>query len=233
MKSLLKPFRYFIDMLYTQLCEACGKPLVEGEQLLCSYCRYEIPLTNFWEYTDNPAAQLFWGKADLVQASSFFYFNKNSRYRQLMHKLKYKGRKEIGVYLGKLYGEHLAQSSLYASVDVVVPLPLHPKRLAKRGYNQSEEIAKGIATAMGKPMLTATLQRRVYTETQTNKNRMERWQNVENVFVVTDTELLLGKHILLVDDILTTGATLEACSNAILKAVECRVSVASLALAVY
>ncbi len=153
MKKLLAPLRHFIDLLYPQACEACGKPLVEGEQILCSYCRYEIPLTNFWKSTDNPAAKLFWGKAEVEQAASFFYYAKDSRYRQLMHKLKYKGRAEIGVYLGKLYGSYLAGSPLYSTVDVVVPLPLHPKRLAKRGYNQSEKIAEGISAAMQKPML--------------------------------------------------------------------------------
>lgn len=233
MKKLLLPFRYFIDLLYPQFCEACGRSLVEGEQILCSYCRYEIPLTNFWLSTENPAAKLFWGKVQLEQASSFFYFVKDSRYRQLVHKLKYKGRKEIGTYLGRLYGEYLAKSALYGSVNVIIPLPLHPKRLATRGYNQSEEIAAGIAKALQKPVLSTIIQREVYTETQTSKSRMERWKNVQNVFSVVDTEQLAGKHILLVDDILTTGATLEACANAIMKATSCRVSVATLAYAAY
>lgn len=165
MKNLLTPFRYFIDLLYPQVCEACERPLVEGERILCSYCRYDIPLTNFWESTDNLAAKLFWGKVELEQVSSFFYFAKSSRYRQLMHKLKYKGRKEIGVHLGQLYGEYLHKSSLYTSVDAIVPLPLHPKRFAKRGYNQSEKIAEGISKAMIRPVLSNVLQRNVYTET--------------------------------------------------------------------
>lgn len=233
MRRLLAPFRYFVDLLYPQTCEACGKPLVDGEHILCSYCLYEIPMTKFWEYTDNPAAKLFWGKVQLEQASSFFYFTKNSRYRHLMHLLKYKGRKEVGVYLGRLYGERLASSPLYQTVDAIIPLPLHPKRLAKRGYNQSEEIAKGISVGLHKPVLTNAIKRDIYTETQTNKNRMERWKNVENVFSVSNAESLIGKHILLVDDILTTGATLEACAQAILQNVSCKISVASLAFAVY
>lgn len=233
MKKLFAPFRHFIDLLYPQVCEACERPLAEGEQILCTYCRYEMPLTNFWKSTDNPAAKLFWGKVELEQAASFFYYAKDSRYRQLMHKLKYKGRKEIGVYLGKLYGSYLADSPLYNTVDVVVPLPLHAKRLAKRGYNQSEKIAEGISTAIQKPILLDAMQRNVYTETQTNKNRMERWKNVENVFSVTKPELLANKHILLVDDILTTGATLEVCANTILQATSCKVSVVTLAYAVY
>ena len=233
MKKLLSPFRYFVDLLYPHVCEACQKPLTEGEQILCTYCRYEIPLTNFWKSKDNPAAMLFWGKVELEQASSFFYYAKDSRYRQLMHKLKYKGRKEIGVYLGKLYGDYLAKSSLYNSVDVIIPLPLHSKRLARRGYNQSEKIAEGISMAMQKPLLPDALQRNVYTETQTNKNRMERWKNVENVFSVAKPELLSNKHILIVDDIATTGATLEVCANTILQTVSCKVSVVTLAYAVY
>ncbi len=233
MKKLFAPFRHFLDLLYPQVCEACERPLAEGEQMLCTYCRYEIPLTNFWKSTDNPAAKLFWGKVELEQASSFFYYAKNSRYRQLMHKLKYKGKKEIGIYLGKLYGDYLAKSSLYSSVDVIVPLPLHSARLAKRGYNQSEKIAEGISIAMQRSVISDALQRNVYTETQTNKNRMQRWKNVENAFSVTKPDLLSGKHILLVDDILTTGATLEVCVNAIKQATSCKVSIATLAYAVY
>ncbi|MDR0659641.1 MAG: ComF family protein [Prevotellaceae bacterium] len=233
MKKILAPFKYFIDLLYPQVCDACGNPLVDGEQLVCSYCRYEIPLTNFWNSPDNPAAELFLGKVELEQVSSFFYFTKSSRYRQLMHKLKYKGRKDIGVFLGRLYGKYLSESSLYGSIDVIIPLPLHPKRQAKRGYNQSEEIAKGIGMSMEKPIITDVLQRNVYAETQTNKNRMERWKNVENVFSVINRERLSGRHVLLVDDILTTGATLETCANAILKEVSCKISIATLAFAVY
>lgn len=233
MKKLLAPFRYFVDLLYPQACEACGRPLIDGEQVLCSYCRYEIPLTNFWESTDNPAAKLFWGKVELEQVSSFFYFTKASRYQQLMHKLKYKGRREIGVYLGKLYGQYILKSPLYNSIDAIIPLPLHTKRIAKRGYNQSEEIAGGIGATLQKPVLSTALQRNVYTETQTNKNRMERWKNVENVFSVAKPELLADRHILLVDDILTTGATLEACVSSILQAVSCKISIATLAYAVY
>ena len=233
MKKFFSPLRHFIDLLYPQTCEACEKPLVEGEQVLCTYCRYEMPLTNFWSYTDNPAAKLFWGKTKLEQASSFFYYAKESRYRQLMHKLKYKGRQEIGVHLGRLYGNYLVNSMPYSSVDAIVPLPLHAKRLAKRGYNQSERIADGISATMQKPMLLNTLIRNVYTETQTNKNRIDRWKNVENVFSVALPEVLYNKHILLVDDILTTGATLEACANTIQQATHCKVSIATLAYAVY
>lgn len=233
MRKPLTPFRYFLDLLYPQTCEACQKPLVEGEQLLCTHCLYEMPLTSFWKLTDNPAAKLFWGKVELEQASSFFYYAKNSRYRRLVHKLKYEGRKDVGVYLGKLYGGYLAKSPLYNSVDAIAPLPLHAKRLAKRGYNQSEKIAQGIATAMQKPILLNTLHRNVYTETQTNKSRLERWTNVAAAFGVTRPELLANKHILLVDDILTTGATLEACANAMLQASHCKISVATLAYAVY
>ena len=233
MKLLTTPLRSFLDLLYPPCCEVCGRLLVANEHTICTQCKYELPLTLFWESTDNPAARLFWGKVAVEQASSFFYFTKGSPYRKLMHKLKYKGKTDIGVTLGRWYGEKLAQSALYQTVDIVVPLPLHAKRLKRRGYNQSELIAEGIADAMQKSLDTASLQRTVYTETQTNKSRMERWKNVESVFKVANPQLLNGKHVLLVDDILTTGATLEVCALSLLEAASCKVSVATLGIAVY
>jgi len=173
--------------------------------------------------------QVFWGKVRLEHACAFFFFSKGSRFRKLLHKLKYYGKKEIGIVLGRRFGMELRESPFYQTVDTVIPIPLHPKKLRKRGYNQSEQIAIGLATTTAWELDTKSVVRKQHTETQTRKNRMERWENVSEVFVVRYPELIKGKHVLLVDDVITTGATIEACAARLLEVEGCRVSVATLA----
>ncbi|MDR1056544.1 MAG: ComF family protein [Prevotellaceae bacterium] len=221
----------FVGLFYPNLCEACGNSLVGAEQVLCTACRYNIPKTNYWETDNNPVAQSFWGRVGVDKACSYFFFNKGSNYRKLLHKLKYRGQKEIGFTLGRYFGQELKNKSWCNGIDMLVPVPLHPKNLHKRGYNQSECIAQGMAGVLELAVITGNLIKRTHTESQTQKGRLERWQNVSKVFAVINPQIFEGKHILLIDDTMTTGATLEACAQALLSSCNCKVSVATLAYA--
>jgi len=220
-----------LSLFYPRLCAGCQTPLVKGEEVLCLGCMADLPKTGFEKTIDNPVAQIFWGRADIRLATSFCTFDKGGVMQHLMHQLKYKGSKEVGEKLGRLFGYDLIRSAPYREVELLVPVPLHPKRESKRGYNQSAEIGKGMSASMGIPMLNSTLIRNHYSDTQTNKGRFERWENVRELFSVRQPELLEGKHLLLVDDVVTTGATLEACALEVLKIPGTTVSVATIACA--
>jgi ComF family protein len=225
-------FKSFFNLLYPALCEACGGALVAGERVVCTACRYNLPKTNQWLQQGNPVEQIFWGRVPLESACSFFYFIKGSKYQKVLHKLKYKNKPHIGVELGRYFGVELKKSPVYREVEFVIPIPLHTKRMRERGYNQSERVAVGIAESMGIQTLPAAVFRQVYTQTQTKKTREERLKNVEAIFAATpELQQVKNKHILLVDDVLTTGATIEACALTILENVECKISVATLAVA--
>jgi ComF family protein len=230
---MLSFLRSFISLIFPNCCEACGAVLVQGERVICTTCRYKLPRTNYWKEKGNPVEQVFWGRVQVENACSLFFMGKGSKYRKLLHKLKYNNRPQVGVELGRLLGVELAQSPFYEDVDGIVPIPLHLKRQRVRGYNQSEKIAEGISQSLGKPVLNKVVFRQRYNETQTKKSREERMKNVENVFAVHANKLaqLEGKHILLVDDVLTTGATLEACITVIQQVANCKISVATLAAA--
>ncbi len=220
-----------LSLFYPRLCAGCETPLVKGEEILCLGCMADLPKTGFEKTADNPVAQIFWGRADIRLATSFCTFDKGGIVQHLMHQLKYKGSKEVGEKLGRLFGSDLIRSAPYREVELLVPVPLHPKRERKRGYNQSAEIGRGMSAAMGIPLLNGTLVRNHYSATQTNKGRFERWENVRELFSVQHPELLEGKHLLLVDDVVTTGATLEACAQEVLKIPGTIVSVATIACA--
>lgn len=189
-----------------------------------------MPRTNITDFVDNPVASLFWGRVKIEMATSFFYFIKGSKYQRILHQLKYKGRKNIGFEMGKLFGSELCDTGL-SKIDAILPVPLHFTKLKKRGYNQSELIASGISEKLKKPVITDALSRVIYTDTQTRKSRFERWENVEGIFSVNNPALLVNKHILIVDDVVTTGSTIEACAHAILKVNGAKVSIATLGVA--
>jgi ComF family protein len=222
---------YLTELLFPKLCVVCGDKLIEQEQWICLHCLHHIPRTNFHLDPDNPVAQIFYGRIPIELATSFFYFSKGSKYQTLLHNLKYKGMKELGDEIGKHFGIDLMQSPGFSSVDVICPVPLHPDKEKKRGYNQSWWIASGMARQMEKELSDDNLKRITATETQTRKGRFERWQNVEGIFGLSHPEAFTGKHILLVDDVVTTGSTLEACAQAIISATNARVSIATLATA--
>lgn len=180
---------------------------------------------------DNPVAQTFWGRVNIENACAYFFFTKGSKYRPILHKLKYKGQREIGVELGTQFGQALMKSDLYKGIDFVVPVPIHPKKLRVRGYNQAEAIAEGIAKVIGAELSTNHLIKTEFTETQTRKSRAERVLNVAESFSLKKPKELEGKHLLLVDDVITTGATLETCAAKLLEVQDSKVSIAALAYA--
>jgi ComF family protein len=221
-----------LSLLFPRLCYACGNELLRNELLICTECYVLIPRTNYHLEDNNPAAQLFWGRCRIEKAAAFSFYNRDSRIRKLIHNLKYKGIQEIGFELGKIYGESLIRSDFLLGIDVIIPVPLHPSKKRARGFNQSEIISEGISSATGIPVDSESLQRITMTQTQTRRSRFERWVNVEGIFDVKDPACLAGKHILLVDDVITTGSTLESCANELLKSDGVKISVAALAVAV-
>ncbi|MDR0693990.1 MAG: ComF family protein [Prevotellaceae bacterium] len=221
--------RYFFGLLYPNLCAVCGNALSGREYICCLSCLYHLPRTNYWKEPGNPIEQIFWGLVPVEHVCALFFFSKGSRYRKLLHKLKYKGMPEIGVELGRQLGLELKNAPLYQCIDTIIPVPLHPKRQRRRGYNQSERIAAGIAQITGWKVNTSSLVRTRFTGTQTRKSRQERWENVSGAFALQDAAAITNRHVLLVDDVLTTGATMEACILQLKKAAGCKVSVATLA----
>ncbi len=233
MNRLARGYINLLELFFPTLCVTCGSRLVTQEKFLCIDCWLDLPVTNFHRDTENKVAQLFWGRVQIENATAFFAYNKGSKYQQLIHFIKYKGLKELGFVTGQRFGAALSQSTDFSSVDVIVPVPLHPKKQKIRGYNQSEWIAKGIADTLKKPVSTDNLRRNLHTSTQTRKNRYERWENVENIFTAVKPEDFSGKHILLIDDVVTTGSTLESCAFQLLQIENVKVSIATLAFADY
>ena len=222
----------FISLLFPRLCYGCGNHLLRNEKLICTECYVLIPRTNYHLKTDNPVAILFWGRCTIEKAATFSYYTKDSRIRKLIHQLKYNGVKEIGFELGRIYALSLKTSGFMEGIDLIIPVPLHPSKKRKRGFNQSETISAGISEISGLPVDTLSLVRKNISDTQTRKSRYDRWENVEGIFRVTGNEKLKGHHILLVDDVITTGSTLEACASEILKIENTKVSVAALAVSI-
>jgi len=220
----------FAGLFWPNVCACCATGLTRGEKYICSHCMYELPKTNFFREHDNPVAQIFWGRAIVEHATAGYFFRKGNRIQKLVHQVKYRGQKEMGKVLGCEMGKSL-RDSIFNEVDLIAPVPLHPQKYRKRGYNQSEWIAQGVAESMDKPVDTQTLVRRVFTETQTRKKRFDRWENVDSGFGLVHPETFTGRHVLLIDDVITTGATLEACIHAVLSAQGTKVSVAALAFA--
>jgi ComF family protein len=220
-----------LNLIYPNLCIICGENLMGKENQICISCLQNIPKTNFHLLSDNPIEKKFWGKVPVYRGTAFFYFQKGSPFQKLLHELKYRDNKDIGEMMGKYAGIDLLESIDFTTVDIIIPVPLHPKKQAKRGYNQSDFICKGLSEAMEKPVDTTNLKRTRENPTQTKKSVYERYVNTENLFQVSDNKLFEGKHILLVDDVLTTGSTIEACIQALLKVPDIKISIFTLAVA--
>ncbi len=220
----------FLWMMYPVLCAACGRPLFRGEECICTPCRFHLPRTGFHLQAENPVVRHFWGKANVKNATAYYYFSKGERVQRLIHQLKYKGRQDVGVFIGFLLGNEL-RHSVYNDTDLIIPVPLHKSKLKKRGYNQSDCFAEGLARGLEKEFSFTILERVEATETQTRKHRFERYRNVDNIFQVADESAIAGKKILLVDDVITTGSTLISCAEALLKVPGTIVNVAAIACA--
>jgi ComF family protein len=198
------------------VCVGCGSDVLDTEQTICNECFAQLPVTNYFTNENNPVQHRFAGRLMIQHAASTFHFTTKSVLQNIVFAMKYRGNKEAGFFLGRQTGLALLQTEWYKEIDIIVPLPLNERRLKQRGYNQAALIAKGIANIINKPVLENVAMRKVYTETQTHKDRISRWQNMQYVFTVNNVEALHNKHVLLVDDIITTGATLEACGQHII-----------------
>lgn len=219
-----------LNVFYPNNCVICGESLVRGEEQVCTLCLNDIPRTDYHLKESNPVEMRFWGKVDVERASSFLFFHKGSVFQQVIHDLKYRGNKEIGVLFGKIAAADLLDSIHFMSVDLIIPVPLHRKKEANRGYNQSWMIAKGMSQVMKKEIEDNCLFRVKEKTTQTKKGVFERYENMIGVFEIRNKERLENKHILLVDDVLTTGSTIEACVQVLQEAEGVQVSVFTLAL---
>lgn len=224
-------FRDIADFLFPRTCKVCGQVLLHNEEHLCMRCLPDIPRTDFCTHPDNAMAQLFYGKLRVERAAGYFYFAKGSDYRLLIHRIKYNGEKECGRYMGQLFVRENVESRFFDGIDCVVPVPLHPKKLRQRGYNQSEWIAQGIAEELNKPLVNDALICRTHRVSQTRKGIYDRYLSTREAFDVLPDSGLAGCHVLLVDDVVTTGATLLACGEALIKNGVGKVSMATLAVA--
>ena len=219
------------QLFFPHICCGCGSDLLSSRQLLCIHCLGSLPETGFAPCANNPVEKNFWGRVDLVAATAHYYFTQHSPLQNILHQFKYRGRPELGFFFGQLMGRALLDSGRFTTIDALVPLPLYKSRQKKRGYNQATCLCDGIASILSIPILHQLLHRRKVTATQTKKNRIQRWQNMENRFVHVPEHAMGHRHILLVDDIITTGATLEACALVLTNA-SYSVSIAALAYTV-
>lgn len=220
-----------LHLAFPHVCEGCGTDTLDKNHYLCVHCLDALPRTAYPAHEDNPVEQLFWGRLPIEQAAAQYYFTKESVMQHLVHQFKYYGHRELGRYLGRLMAYDLQASRRFAGIDALVPLPLHPLRERKRGFNQATVLCEGLAEVLHLPLHKEAVVRSEFTETQTRKSRVERWQNMQGRFEVADAPALAGKHVLLVDDVVTTGATLEACGRALLQVPGLRLSLATLCTA--
>ena len=224
-----KMVKNLLNLFFPRVCLACDHQMESNELYVCTICRHELPLTNFESTTDNNITKMLYGRVLLRNTSALLRFSKKGLVQHLLHNLKYKGHEEIGEFLGKWHGEVLCKHEGFKSVDVVIPVPVHSKRLRQRGYNQVHKYGKELAQALACDFNTEVLQKTKATKTQVFKDRIKRWITDDALFVVTEFETLKGKHILLVDDIITTGATIEACGWKLKEIPGVRLSVATMA----
>lgn len=220
------------NLVYPKLCAVCERKLSQKDLPMCLTCEFKLPKTNFHKESENEFTERFWNRIPLVNGSSIFFYRKAGLAARLIHQFKYHNKREVGLQLGESYGAILAQTATFQDIDIIVPVPLHRDKLRKRGYNQSAIFGSGLSSKMGIPMLKDGLRRIIFTNTQTRKGTLERLENVEDIFEVAESKSFEGKHILLIDDVMTTGATLEACAIPILRLPNTRISMVTMAIAV-
>ncbi len=231
MKQAGTYFRDLLTLVYPELCAACANHLYKGEEVICTVCRHHLPYTSFESHAGNPVEKLFWGRVPISSAASLLFFRKGSRVQHLLHELKYRRNRAVGVRMGELMGLRLSQTARFNTADILLPVPLHPAKIRQRGYNQAGVIVEGMARSMNKRVDEFNFQRTDFTESQTRKSRYARFENMKDVFTIRDEEAFRNKHFILVDDVITTGATIEACAQRLLKVPGVKVSVVSLASA--
>lgn len=229
----MRAFSDLLALVYPEICYACNETLGQGEQMVCTTCRLKLPYTNYHLVSseDNPLNNRFLGRVSFENALSYFTFVRAGRVQNLLHNLKYRNVPEIGDLLGKWYGYELQKAGFSERIDLIVGVPLHARKLKQRGYNQADKFAEGLSTALEVPWSDQVIKRIAASTTQTRKSRLARWENVEKIFEVKQPEQIKEKRILLVDDVLTTGATLEACGQELLNGGCKSITVATIAAA--
>jgi ComF family protein len=223
---LLKDLFY---LFYPKLCTACEQKLIENETTICTICRHDLPLTNFQDFRENKITEIFYGRILIEKAFSLLFFRKKGITQKLIHDLKYKGNEEIGIFFGNWLGEILNKNNEFKDIDFIIPVPLHPKKLKERGFNQVTKFGEILSTHLKIPFKENYLTRISSTKTQTFKARLERFNNIDTKFLLANHEYFNDKHILLIDDVITTGATLEACAKEFLKSKNCKISILTMA----
>ena len=219
----------FIEVFYPKICVTCEDKLVSGEEILCTICKNDVELTHYASYKTNKITDSFYGKIPVEKAMALLIFRTNSKTKQLIHELKYKGNQEIGMYLGNWLGEILKENNEFSNVDFIIPVPLHKKKLKERGYNQLTKFGKKLSAILNIPLVENKLIKTEATKTQTFKTRFERFNDSKTKFNLKDTLFFENKHVLLIDDVITTGATIESCANELLKTRNIKISVLAMA----
>ena len=227
--SVSELFQDFVTLIYPRYCLACQDGLIKGEDILCTKCIHELPRTNYHKDLENPVFKRLYGRLPIRFALAFLLFKKGGRVQRLLHELKYNNHPEIGQLLGRVYGNDLQNEGFGKHLDIILPIPLHPVKQKRRRYNQSAEFAKGLSQSLNVGYSNEAIKRIIVTETQTRKSKLRRWENVKEVFSVANNQLIEGKRVLLVDDVITTGATIEACGQVLIDAGIQELSVASIA----
>lgn len=224
-------FESIINLFFPKVCSGCNSFLLTNENVICTVCRHDIPLTNHHLNPENDASKKFYGRIPILHASALFYFHKKGIVQQLIHNLKYKGHEEIGSIVGEWYSEDLSRMEFIQTVDEIIPVPLHPRKLKERGYNQVTAFGKALSSSLNLTYNDSLLIRNIYSKTQSKKNLLGRTEGIETIFDVSFSERDHNKHFLLIDDVITTGSTLEACSRALLKIPGARISIVCMAMA--
>jgi len=226
----MKIFQHLFNLFYPSTCTCCEQNLLDQENIVCIECRADLPFVENGDFITNQLTLTFEGRVLIEKGASFLYYHPSGKTKKLIHELKYKNNQEVGLFLGRWFGERLLQSSKFMELDYILPVPLNIKKQQKRGYNQLTKFGESLSTILNTKYLENVLIRSSTTKTQTFKNRVERFKNLMTNFSITNTALLENKHILLIDDVVTTGATLEACCKELLKAENIKISIATIAL---
>lgn len=227
----MNPLQLASDLFFPRLCSACYQTLQVYEKHICVSCHLTLPKVDFKDTHQNKLDKKFWGKLKVKNTYSFLQFIKNGSVQNVLHDLKYKNKPDLAEFMGKWFGEQLLSDQFENEIDLILAVPLHPVKLKRRGYNQAACIAEGLSSKLGVPYDSTAIIRNRFTETQTNKSRFKRFSNMDGVFEITDPEKVNGKRIALVDDVLTTGATLEIAGTEILKAGCTELSILTIAAA--